>query len=122
MLTTHQAPTVRDAASPRLLARALEDLGQGLGRWRLPFALARMDIRNRYRGSVLGPFWLTLSTAVMLISLGFLYSQLFRLELREYLPFLAVSLILWSIISSMVTEGSNSLTDQEGVIRQMPQP
>lgn len=122
MLTTHQAPSVRDAASPRRLARALEDFAQGLGRWRLPFALARLDIRNRYRGSVLGPFWLTLSTAVMLVSLGFLYSQLFRLELREYLPFLAVSLILWNIVSTMVNEGSNSLTEQEGVIRQMPQP
>lgn len=122
MLTSHQAPSIRDAASPRRLARALEDLGQGLGRWRLPLALARLDIRNRYRGSVLGPFWLTLSTAVMLISLGFLYSQIFRLEIREYLPFLAVSLILWNIISTMVNEGSSSLTEQEGVIRQMPQP
>lgn len=122
MLSTHQAPTVRDAANPRLLARALEDLGTGVGRWRLPFALARLDIRNRYRGSVLGPWWLTLSTAVMLVSLGFLYSQLFRLELREYLPFLAVSLILWTIINSMVNEGSNCLIDQEGMIRQMPQP
>ena len=122
MLTTHQAPTVRDAAHPRLLERAMEDIGQGLFRWRLPFALARLDVRNRYRGSVLGPFWLTISTAVMLLALGFLYSQLFRLTLREYLPFLAVSLILWNMISSMVGEGCNSLTDQEGIIRQMPQP
>ncbi len=122
MLSTHQAPTVRDAANPRLMERAMEDLGLGLGRWRLPLALARLDIRNKYRGSVLGPFWLTLSTAVMLVALGFLYSQLFRLELQDYLPFLAVSLILWNIIATMVNEGSNALIEQESVIRQMPQP
>jgi len=122
MLSTHQAPSVRDSANPRLLARALDDLALGLGRWRLPLALAQMDIRNRYRGSVLGPFWLTLSTAVMLVSLGFLYSQLFKLELRQYLPYLSVSLITWNVIAGMVNEGSNALIEQEGVIRQMPQP
>ena len=42
---------------------------------------ARLDIRNRYRGSVLGPFWLTLSTAVMVGGLGLLYSSLFKLPL-----------------------------------------
>ena len=122
MLTTHQAPSVRDAARPRKLERAFEDLAQGVRGWRLPLALARLDIRNRYRGSVLGPFWLTLSTAVMLSGLGVLYSALFRLELATYLPFLSVSLILWNIINAMVTEGSNCLIEQEGVIRQMPQP
>ena len=111
MLSTHQAPSVRDAANPRKLARAVDDLALGVGRWRLPLALARMDIRNRYRGSVLGPFWLTLSTAVMLVSLGFLYSQLFKLELRQYLPYLSVSLITWNVIAGMVNEGSNSLIE-----------
>src|SRR5689334_14358187 len=48
---------VCDADSPRRLERALEDLATGFRRWRLPTALARLDIRNRYRGSVLGPFW-----------------------------------------------------------------
>ena len=113
---------MRDAARPRKLERAVEDIQQGLLGWRLPLALARLDIRNRYRGSVLGPFWLTLSTAVMLTGLGFLYSTLVRLELASYLPFLAVSLILWNIISAMVSEGSTCLIDQESVIRQMPQP
>ncbi|MBC7431797.1 MAG: ABC transporter permease [Rubritepida sp.] len=122
MLITHQAPSVRDAARPRKMERAFEDIGQGLRGWRLPFALARLDIRNRYRGSVLGPFWLTLSTAVMLIGLGLLYSTLFRLDLSTYLPFLAVSLILWNAISAMVSEGSNCLIEQESIIRQMPQP
>ncbi|MBD0275580.1 MAG: hypothetical protein ICV73_27075, partial [Acetobacteraceae bacterium] len=44
---------VADAARPRRLERALEDLSTGFARWRLAAALARLDIRNRYRGSVL---------------------------------------------------------------------
>ena len=92
----------------------------GCGRWRLPAALARLDIRNRYRGSVLGPFWLTLSTAVMVVGLGLLYSSLFKMALADYLPFLAVSLIVWNTINQIVTDACTSLTSAEGIIRQMP--
>ena len=55
-----------DARAPRKLARAIGDLMIGFSRWRLAWALAWLDIRNRYRGSVLGPLWLSLSTGIML--------------------------------------------------------
>src|SRR4051794_30004427 len=113
---------VSDAAQPRRRAAALADLATGLRRWRLPAALARLDIRNRYRGSVLGPFWLTLSTAVMVVGLGLLYSSLFKMELADYLPFIAVSLIVWNMISQTVTDACTSLTSSEGIIRQLPLP
>ena len=87
-----------------------------------PAALARLDIRNRYRGSVLGPFWLTLSTAVMVVGLGLLYSSLFKMELAGYLPFIAVSLIVWNMIAQTVTDACTSLTSAEGIIRQLPLP
>ena len=113
---------VCDAAQPRRRAAALEDLATGLRRWRLPAALARLDIQNRYRGSVLGPFWLTLSTAVMVVGLGLLYSSLFKMALRDYLPFIAVSLIVWTTLSQIVTDACTSLTSAEGIIRQLPLP
>ena len=84
-----------DAANPRHAERAMADLRDGLSQWRLAFALARLDLRNRYRGSVFGPLWMSLSTLVMLIGLGILYGALFKLELANYLPHLAVSLIIW---------------------------
>lgn len=113
---------VVDASRPRRLERALDDLATGFARWRLAAALARLDIRNRYRGSVLGPFWLSLSTAVMVVALGLLYSTLFALPLAEYLPYLAVSLIVWGLVSQTVTDACDSLTSAEGVIRQLPLP
>jgi lipopolysaccharide transport system permease protein len=111
-----------DAANPRRRERALEDLATGFRRWRLPVALARLDIRNRYRGSVLGPFWLSLSTAIMVVALGILYSSLFKLPLADYLPFLAVSLIIWGMIGQIVGEACTSLIASEGIIRQVPLP
>jgi lipopolysaccharide transport system permease protein len=111
-----------DAADPRRLARGLADLELGLRRWRLAGALAALDIRNRYRGSVLGPLWMSLSTAVTLLALGLLYSRLFRMDLQDYIPFLVVSLILWNIISQVVNEACSALVASEGIIRQMPLP
>ena len=111
-----------DASSPQHLERALSDLGRGFRSWRLAWALARLDLRNRYRGSVIGPFWMTLSTALMLVGLGFLYSRLFGISLRNYLPHLAVSLVTWNVLAGLVTEACTSLTSAEGIIRQMPLP
>ncbi len=111
-----------DASQPRRLERAVEDLRTGFARWRLAAALARLDIRNRYRGSVLGPFWLSLSTAIMVAALGLLYSTLFTLPLAEYLPYLAVSLIVWNLVSQTVIDACDSLTSAEGIIRQLPLP
>ncbi len=111
-----------DAAAPRRLGRAVADLATGVRRWRLAAALAWLDIRNRYRGSVLGPFWLTLSTAILLGGLGVLYSALFHETLRSYLPFLAVSIITWNLISQVVTDATTTLILAEGMIRQLPLP
>ncbi len=113
---------VRDASDPRRVERALQDLSGGFSRWRLALALARLDIRNRYRGSVIGPFWLTVSTAVMVTGIGLLYSTLFKLPLAQYLPYLAVSLLVWNTLNQIITDAGNSLIMSEGVIRQVPLP
>ena len=112
----------RDAAAPRYLQRAIEDLSGGFARWRLAVALARLDIRNRYRGSVLGPFWMTASTAVMVAGIGLLYSTLFKMSLAEYLPWIAVSLVIWNMISQTVSDACNSFVAAGGIIRQLPLP
>jgi lipopolysaccharide transport system permease protein len=121
--TAAEVPSyICDAAKPDRRARAMADLATGIGRWRLPWALASLDIRNRYRGSVLGPFWLTLSTAIMVVSLGILYASLFKLPLAQYLPFLAVSLIVWNMLAQIVADACIALSSSEGIIRQMPLP
>jgi lipopolysaccharide transport system permease protein len=98
------------------------DVTDGLRLWRLAFTLAWLDIRMRYRGSLLGPLWLTLSAAVMVGSLGLLYSALFKMNLHEYLPFLALSQVLWGFISTLVMEASTCFTQAEGIIRSVRMP
>jgi lipopolysaccharide transport system permease protein len=101
---------------------AMADILGGIRLWRLAWALGWLDIRLRYRGSLLGPFWLTISTGVMIAALGVLYSTLFKISVREYLPFLALSQVLWGFLAALVSEACTVFTDAEGVIRSVRMP
>jgi lipopolysaccharide transport system permease protein len=101
---------------------AMHDIADGLRLWHLAWTLGWLDIRLRYRGSILGPFWLTLSTAVMVGSLGVLYSTLFHIDVHEYLPFLALSQVLWAFLSTLVTEACTCFTQAEAMIRAVRMP
>jgi lipopolysaccharide transport system permease protein len=101
---------------------ALDDVLGGLRLWRLALSLGWLDIRLRYRGSVLGPLWLTISTGVMVGALGFLYSALFHMSLRDYLPFLALSQVLWGFLATLVAEACGAFTESEAAIRSTRMP
>lgn len=101
---------------------ALQDVIDGARLWRLAWALGWLDIRLRYRGSMLGPFWLTISTGVMVASLGFLYATLFKMDVHEYLPFLALSQVLWGFLATSVSEACATFTEAESVIRSVRMP
>jgi lipopolysaccharide transport system permease protein len=101
---------------------AADDLRQTARLWRLCWSLGWLDIKLRYRGSVLGPFWLTASTAVMVAALGVLYSTLFKMNLHEYLPFLSLSIVLWNYIGTVTNEACTCFTQSEGTIRSLRAP
>ncbi len=101
---------------------AYYDLRDTLRLWPLVWTLSVLDIRLRYRGSILGPFWLTLSTAVMIGALGFLYSHLFHTDIHTYLPFLSLSLVCWNFIQTLTSEGCTCFTSSESMIRAMRMP
>jgi lipopolysaccharide transport system permease protein len=103
-------------------ALALRDLTDGVLRWWLWGLVAWYDIKQRYRGSVLGPFWLTLSTAVMVGSLGMLYSRLFHMDLATYLPYLSLGILIWGLISALLTECCTAFISAEHVIKQIRMP
>jgi ABC-type polysaccharide/polyol phosphate export permease len=85
-------------------------------------ALGWHDIRQRYRRSVLGPFWFTLTTLVMVGVLGFLYSTLFKQEISNYLPYLGVGLVVWQFISTAASEGCTVLIGAAHIIKQIRMP
>ena len=101
---------------------ALLDLVQGARAHHLWGLLGWQDIRRRYRRSILGPFWITISMGVFVAALGTLYGALLKVELAEYVPYLALGFIVWTLISSMLTDGCTVFTAAEGIIKQVNQP
>jgi len=104
------------------LKLALDDVRQGFARRDLWLLLGWHDIRQKFRRSLLGPFWLTISTAILLVALGLVYSAIFKLNLSEYFPFLAAGIVTWSLISSLVIEGCQTFIGVEPMIKQIRLP
>jgi ABC-2 type transport system permease protein/lipopolysaccharide transport system permease protein len=59
---------------------------------------------------------------IMVGALGFLYAQFFGQPIRNYLPFLALGIIIWGFISSLILEGCVVFIASESVIRQLRAP
>ena len=81
-------------------------------------ALGWHDIRQRYRRSVIGPFWFTVSTLMMVGALGLVYSTLLGKTLREYIPYLGVGLVVWQYISSVINEATTAFINSGYLIKQ----
>ncbi|WP_217899367.1 galactan export ABC transporter permease subunit Wzm/RfbD [Blastococcus mobilis] len=103
-------------------ARAVADLRGGWAQRQLWAHLGWQDIRQRYRRSVLGPIWITISMAVTAVALGVLYAGLFGNDLSVQLPYILVGFIIWAFISGCISEGSEVFIANEGLIRQLPAP
>jgi ABC-type polysaccharide/polyol phosphate export permease len=103
-------------------AEALSDLLAGFTRAWMWSALAYQDIKVRYRGSLLGPFWITLTNLVMLAAMGAIYAALFKMEISTYIPFLMTGLLIWQFLSTVVNEGCSTFTAAQDIIQQVPLP
>jgi len=110
------------AAQSRTMNRAWGDLVAGFAKRELWLHLGWQDIKQRYRRSVLGPFWITIATGVTAIAMGGLYSKLFHLELSEHLPYVTLGLIIWNLINAAILEGADVFVANEGLIKQLPTP
>jgi homopolymeric O-antigen transport system permease protein len=98
------------------------ELFAGLLAWPIWVMLGWDDIRQRYRRSLLGPFWITLSMAVFIFVLGIIYSRLFHTDIKVYLPFLAVGFIVWGFLASSANESCLAFQEGHQIIKQIKLP
>lgn len=103
-------------------ARALQDLADGVRQWRLAFFLAWEDVRQRYVRTMLGPFWIVISTAIWSGAMGFVMASLFNQDMAAYLPYMVNGLLVWTLISSSVNESSQALIGATPIISSFPLP
>jgi ABC-type polysaccharide/polyol phosphate export permease len=108
--------------SARQLRLAVQDLRDGASSVHLWPLLAWQEIRHRYQRSVLGPFWITISTGVFVAGMGPLYGRLLGQPLSGYFVYVAIGFVVWQLLANLVIESCQGFVAAEGFIKQMKLP
>ena len=109
-----------DAASNRHMA--IFDVIEGLKKPQLWWHFAIHDIKQRYKRSTIGPFWLTLSMGIFVTALGIIFSQIFNQPIEKFLPYVAAGLIFWSFISAILNDSGSVFQSSESYLKNVPMP
>jgi ABC-2 type transport system permease protein/lipopolysaccharide transport system permease protein len=107
---------------PGRLQLAATDLAAATALWPLWVRLGWHDILYRYRRSLLGPFWFTANTAVTIIALGIVYSQILKMPVAELMPYVCVGLLVWGFISAVLHGAGEVFSGAESYIKQVRLP
>lgn len=102
-----------------LRAIALIDVLAGLEAAEIWGRLGWKETKRRYRRTVFGPFWTTVSLAVFVVTLGLVWSNLWQKDPKAYLPFLTSGMICWVLLSTVCTEGCTVFIGAEKLIKQL---
>lgn len=106
----------------QLVGSALEDIGRAFRNHHQITTLGWQDILARYRRSVIGAFWLTINKAVMIAAIGIVFGTLFGQPMAQFLPHLAIGIIFWDFISSVLNGSCMSFINNKGIILQINLP
>ena len=117
-VTTGAEPISLTGLTPTAVS-AGQDLLNGLKQWRLWGRLGWLEVRRRYSRTVIGPFWSAISLGMMVLALGSVGAGLWSKRASEYLPFLAAGMVVWVMVSCIVTEACSLFIASTGLFRQM---
>jgi ABC-type polysaccharide/polyol phosphate export permease len=112
----------RSRQSSPALWHALDDLARALKAWRVWVLLGMLDIRQRYRRSRLGQFWITASMAVTVGGIGIVFSGIFGEPASGYLPFVASGFVVWALLTGIITDGCATFIESAIYAKQLTVP
>ena len=84
--------------------------------------LALMEIKSSYRRTKIGPLWITISTIILLISIGPLYALIFKVDFKSYFVYLACGFTFWGFIKDTTLENTTQYVHSRGYILSEPYP
>ena len=93
--------------------------------WRCRYfwmSLVKIDLRTRYRRSVLGLGWSLVRPIAMTVILCLVFKGLWGRKIEEFAPMLLAGLVLWDYISTATKSGCHCFFQGEQYIRQHPAP
>jgi ABC-type polysaccharide/polyol phosphate export permease len=84
--------------------------------------LARREVRQRYKGSVLGVAWALVTPAVMVGAYSVVFKYLLRIDIPYYALFLFVGLTVWTFFMGGAQVASRSLVGNANLVTKVSFP
>lgn len=87
------------------------------------YNLAVNDLRSRYRRTRLGPWWLVIGMGLTMSIMSVLWSVIFGLPWRQFVPYMLTGLVTWNWIAGSITSACNIYSaEYSGLLKSMPLP
>lgn len=68
------------------------------------YKIAYSEVMVKYRRSILGPFWISINMFVTIFALGYVFSSLFSMQVKDYIPYVFCGLLSWNFISTVIQD------------------
>ena len=76
-----------------------------------------LNIKIKYRNSIIGPFWNTISLTILILAISFGYaSYLVKDNLVNYVYYVSISLITWQLVANCLNESTVLLENKKNLI------
>lgn len=102
--------------------KAFEDIWSGFSAFQIWYSLGKIELIQKYRRSVLGPFWGVINTLIQTAVTGLIFSILFKIELDKFLPYLCIGLIVWNLLMNSINESANTFVSNGAILLQVKRP
>ena len=87
------------------------------------YRLALNDVYMKYRRTKLGPIWVVMGIGLTISMMSFLWSAIFGLDWRSYLPYIIAGFVTWLWISQSITQACEAFaTEYNGFIKALSAP
>lgn len=82
-------------------------------------SLVKRDLKSRYKGSVLGFFWMFLNPLLQLCVYTVVFSIIMRMNIDKFYLFLFVALVPWIFFSSCLSSGTGVIFSQQDMVKKI---
>ena len=88
----------------------------------LLMTLVIRELTVRYKRSVIGFLWTMLQPLLTMVVLYFVFSSIFRFEVRNYPVYVLAGVLFWNFFSQSIISSMNSLRGNAGLLKKLPVP
>jgi ABC-type polysaccharide/polyol phosphate export permease len=97
-------------------AASLQEIISAIASFSIWGPISLDDVTARYRRTILGPLWLIIPQAMFIAGIYTLHRQTMSAGSTDFLPYLAISLPLWALLTALAVDTTSCFLSAKGFI------